>query len=345
MKKILMLIAILCLSSSLSAVHQVIDKHPEEEDLYPLSSPYVEGYLKVSDLHTIYYAQFGNPEGIPVIALHGGPGSQCYENWTRFFDPAIYRVIMFDQRGAGRSFPSAEMKENTPHHSVNDIELLRRFFGIEKWILFGGSYGSTLAILYGETYPEQVLAFILRGVTTSTREEYEHLFYGMKAVYPEYWEQMAAIFSKDEQRDLVSAFEKRIMDPNPEVHLPAARAFMYFDTRCATLVPNEKALEKILTGETETLNVARAFIHYSYNHFFLDEKQLLQNVHKIKHLPAILVQGRNDIICQPQSAYSLYVGWDNAELWFIPSAGHSANEKPIAQALKAAMDTIHSRIQ
>ena len=256
MKKIFFILASLTVCNFVTAEHQIVNKtYQEDASLYPVTASYEEGYLKVSDLHSIYYAQFGNPHGIPVVTIHGGPGCSCFESWTSFFDPSVYRVIMFDQRGAGRSIPSAEMQENSPHYAVKDIEQLRKFLGVDKWIVFGGSYGSTLAVLYGETHPESTLGFVLRGITMSTKEEYEHLFYGMRSTYPEAWEDMVSIFSAEERENLIDSFEKRIMDPDPTIHLPAARAFMYFDTICAKLCIDENALKQVLVDDTQTLAI------------------------------------------------------------------------------------------
>lgn len=328
--------------NDLGATHQVVSKLYAEQSLYPETKPFNEGYLKVSEDHAIYFAEFGNPEGIPVVTSHGGPGSQCCEYWTTFFNPALYHVIMFDQRGAGRSVPFASMENNTPQHSVEDMEKLRHHLGIDKWVLFGGSYGSFLSLLYGETHPENSLGFVLRGIFLCREHDYKHLFYGMKSVYPEAWQEMVEIIPESERHDLITAFHKRVMDPDPAIHLQAARAFMRFDTLCAHLLPSATNLEEVETDIIGTLGVARAFIHYSANAFFVEENQLLNNLSRIAHLPAIIVQGRYDVICPPQGAYDLYQLWPRSELWYISNSGHSAAEPGTSQGLREAMDLLPS---
>jgi proline iminopeptidase len=331
--------------NDLSASHQIVNKLYIEQSLYPQAKPFNDGHLEVSDGHSIYFAEFGNPSGIPVITSHGGPGSQCYEYWTTFFDPAVYRVIMFDQRGAGRSIPFASMENNTPQHSVEDMELLRHHLKVDKWILFGGSYGSFLSILYGETHPENCLGFVLRGIFLCREHDYKHLFYGMKTTYPEAWDDMVEIIPEDERHDLITAFHKRIMDPDPVIHLEVARAFMRFDTICASLLPNRENIEtKVNTDMISTLGVGRAFIHYAANAFFVEENQLLNDLSKIAHLPAIIVQGRYDVICPPQGAYDLYQKWPRSELWYISNAGHASSEPGISQGLREALDQIQQEI-
>lgn len=324
--------------NGLSAAHQIVNKLYTEQALYPQTKPFNEGHLQVSDGHSIYFAEFGNPEGIPVLTSHGGPGSQCYEYWTGFFDPAVYHVIMFDQRGAGRSIPFASMENNSPQHSVADMEKLRNHLGVDKWILFGGSYGSFISILYGETHPDRCLGFVLRGIFLCREHDYKHLFYGMKTTYPEAWDDMVAIIPEDEKDDLITAFHKRVMDPDPAIHLEAARAFMLFDTICASLLPYTTNLDKVNTNTIGTLGVGRAFIHYAANAFFVEENQLLNNISRISHLPCIIVQGRYDVICPPQGAYDLYQQWPRSELWYISNAGHTASEPGTSQGLREAMD-------
>lgn len=331
-------------TTCLHSVHQIINKMYQEQSLYSSTQPYNEGYLQVSEQHSIYFAEFGNPEGVDVVTIHGGPGSQCYSYWTSFFDPSVYHVVMFDQRGAGRSIPFAEMDENTPQNSVEDMEKLRNYLGVDRWIVFGGSYGSFLSLLYGEAYPENCLGFVLRGVWLCSEKEYKHLLYGMKANYPEVWDEMVADIPEDEREDLINAFHRRVMDPDPDVHLPAARAFMRFDIRCATLLPNLGSLQKVETNVISTLGIARAFIHYAANAFFVEEKQILNHISRIAHLPAIIVHGRYDVICPPQNAYDLYRQWPNSELWYISDAGHAASETGISQALREAMDQMKYEI-
>lgn len=341
MKAVGLFLALLTICS-LDAAHQVVSKTYSEVDLYPETKPYNEGYLKVSGDHAIYFAEFGNPDGMPVVTLHGGPGSQCYESWTKVFNPELYHVVMFDQRGAGRSVPFASMENNTPQLAIEDMEQLRSHLGIDKWIVFGGSYGSFLSILYGETHPENCLGFVLRGIFLCREHDYKHLFYGMGAAFPEVWQEMVEILPESERDDLITAFHKRVMDPDPAIHMQAAIAFMRFDTYCAHLLPHEQDIAEVDTDIISTLGIGRAFIHYAANAFFVEENQLLNNLSRMAHLPAIIVQGRYDVICPPQGAFDLYQQWPRSELWFISDAGHSSSEPGTAQGLREAMDLLPS---
>lgn len=308
------------------------------------AEPYDEGYLKVSELHSLYYAQFGNPAGLPVVVVHGGPGGGCEASWSSCFDLSFYRVVMFDQRGASRSKPMGAMQENTPQKSVEDMEVLRKHLGIDKWLLFGGSWGSALSILYGETHPDRALGFVLRGIFLARQKDYEHLVYGMKATFPDAWEDMVQAIPVEERSDLISAFHDRIMDPDPKVHLPAAQAFSRYETICGTLLPiTEMELSQGLSDHG-VLSVSRAFFHYTANHFFFRENQLLEDIDRIAHLPAILVHGRYDAICLPQIAFELHKNWEGSKLWFISNAGHFASEPPIGRALREATEEMKSII-
>ncbi|MCH9630444.1 MAG: Proline iminopeptidase [Chlamydiia bacterium] len=306
--------------------------------LYPIEKPREEGFLKVSELHEIFYATYGNPDGIPVVVLHGGPGFGCSDKMTKFFDLNLWNVVMFDQRGASRSKPFALMEENTPQHSVGDIEKLRKHLGIEKWVVFGGSWGSTLAALYGQEHYKHCLGFILRGVWLARKPDYMHLFYGMGKVFPEAYAPVVDYIPKEERHDLLTAYHRRFFDPDPEVHLPAAKVFMKFDLTCATHLPDSEFIEEALKNDTMLLGVARTFCQYAMNGFFLKPNQILSNMRKIAHLPAIIVQGRWDAICPPFMAYELHQSWKNSKLWMIPDGGHSANDPTIATALVAAGD-------
>lgn len=314
----------------------ITNKTFETLELYPVADPYQEGYLQVSDLHRLYYAQFGNPNGLPVLILHGGPGGGCNPLSTAFFDLSYYRVIMVDQRGARRSQPFAEMRENNSQSLVEDMELLREHLQVDKWLLFGGSWGSTLAILYGQTYPERILGFVLRGIFLARKRDYEHLFYGMRQFFPELWQSMVESLSTEEREDLITTLHNKIMNPDPSTHLPIAHSFMHYDAAAGTFKANPDTIPFL--DDALALSITRAFVHYSINNFFLTDNQLLRNMHKINHLPVIIVQGRYDIICPPQEAYELYTQWDNAQLWFIPEGSHFESEPSIARGLREALD-------
>jgi proline iminopeptidase len=318
--------------------------HSHEEACYdhpvhPIAQPREEGYLQVSDTHALFYAIYGNPNGIPVVVLHGGPGAGCDDGLCRFFDLNFWNVVMFDQRGAMRSKPLGCMEENSPQHSIRDIETLRKHLGIEKWVVFGGSWGSTLAILYGQEHPMRCTAFILRGIFLGREPDYLHLFYGMGKVFPEACQPFLDYIPEEERKDLLGAYYRRIMDPDPEVHKQAAYAFTRFDLICSTHLPNPEALERLLRNEKMVYSVSKAFVYYAYHRFFLEPNQILSRMQAIAHLPAVIVHGRWDAICLPQMAYALHQKWDNSMLWMAANGGHSANSDPaIAMALAKATD-------
>lgn len=303
-----------------------------------VATPNNEGYLAVSEKHTLFYATYGNPKGMPIIILHGGPGVGCDDTLSRFFDLSYWHVIMFDQRGASRSTPLGCMEENSPQHSIDDIEALREHLGISKWVVFGGSWGSTLGLLYGQAHPERCLGFILRGIFLAREQDYLHLFYDMGKIFPEAYAPFFHHIPKEERGDLLSAYYKRVMDPDPAVHLPAAKVFMKFDAICSTHLPNKESVEKFISNDALTLSIVRAFIYYSFHHFFLEPNQILNHMQRITHLPAIIVHGRYDAICLPEMAYLLHQNWENSALWVVPDGGHSANDPTISQALAKAAD-------
>ena len=304
--------------------------------LYPDAKIYNEGYLKVSGLHKIWYGEYGNPEGIPVIVLHGGPGAGIDSKVARFFDPNFYRVILFDQRGAGKSTPGAEMDENNTQNLITDIESLRKHLDIDKWLVFGGSWGSTLAITYGEEYPDRCIGFVLRGIFLGSREEAEQLWYGVRESYPEYWQQLLDILPENEREDLIAGYYKKIMDPDSKVHMKAAKAFITYDLKASFAL--QSLPDKILDNDHFNLNVTRAFTHYFMNNFFLKPNQLIDNIHKISHLPAIIVHGRQDLVCRTRRAYELFQAWPGSELIIVQDGGHAGMELPMANQLIRATD-------
>lgn len=306
--------------------------------LYPIATPNKEGYLAVSEKHSLFYATYGNPKGTPIVILHGGPGGGCDDALSRFFDLNYWHVIMFDQRGAMRSTPLGCMEENTPQNSIADIEALRKHLGIAQWVVFGGSWGSTLGLLYGQAHPERCLGFILRGIFLAREQDYLHLLYGMGKIFPEAYELFLYHIPEEERDDLLSAYYKRVMDPNPEIHLPAAKAFMQYDSICSTHLPSKESVEEVIGNGALALSIARAFLYYSYHKFFLEPNQILSNMERIAHIPSIIVQGRWDAICLPEMAYILHKKWNNSVLWFVPDGGHSANDPTISQTLANAAD-------
>lgn len=298
------------------------------------------GYLQVSSVHSIYYEQRGNPDGLPVLVVHGGPGWGCPPEFANFFDPEFYRIIFFDQRGAGRSRPFGEMGDNTTQDLVEDMEKLRHHLDVDKWLLFGGSWGVALSLVYGEAYPEPCLGFVLRGVFLACSEEIDHLVYRMGATFPEAWEIYEKHIPPCERFDLIDAYYRRVLDPDPEVHLPAARAFMFYDLTCATHLPNPGFLEKALSNDNMILGVARGYFYYAKHRFFLEEDQIMQNLEKISHLPAFIINGRYDTICPPKGAYRLHKAWPGSVLNLVPDGGHASGDAPIFKALSEIMEEI-----
>lgn len=313
--------------------------------LYPITKAREEGHLKVSKLHTLFYATYGNPEGIPVVILHGGPGIGCSDSMTQFFDLERWNVIMFDQRGAMRSTPFCSMEENTPQHSIQDIETLRNHLGIKKWMVFGGSWGSTLAILYGQAHPEACIGFIIRGITFCREQDYLHLFYAMGKIFPEAYHEFLASIPENEHQDLLSACYRRVFDPDPKIHMPVTKAFMRYDLICSTHLPNHATLDKLLQDDRFLLSGMKAFMYYAKHRFFLQPNQILTNMQKITHLPALMVHGRWDAVCLPEMAYTLYQNWQNSKLWMVTEGGHCAPDPAIARALATATDLFADKIR
>ncbi len=313
-------------------------------DLYPIMSPNYEGYVPVSKTHTLFYATYGNPRGIPIVILHGGPGEGCSEEMTRFFDLRRFYVILFDQRGSNKSLPFASLEENTPHHSVEDLEILRTHLGIETWLIFGGSWGSTLAILYGQSHPERCKGFILRGIFLGRKQDYLHLLYDMGKISPKAYDKFLHFIPEEERSDLLTAYYNRVMHPNPEVYLPAARSFLEFDATCVRFSANPQSVEHVLKNDHKVYCVAKHFLYYSKNQFFLEPNQILSRMDKIKHIPAVIIHGKYDIVTLPENAYTLHRAWDNSTLWMTSLGGHSSLENANASALATALDLFADQI-
>jgi proline iminopeptidase len=305
--------------------------------LYPEIEPYHQGMLPLDARHTLYWEQSGNAEGIPVLFLHGGPGAGSAPSHRRFFDPAHYRIIIYDQRGAGRSTPLGETHDNTTPHLIEDIETLRQYLGIEKWLVFGGSWGSTLALAYGEAHPARCLGFILRGIFLCRKSEIDWFLYGLRHFFPEAWQDFVAPLSPLERNDILAAYYRHLMDPDPAIHMPAARAWGRYEGRCSTLLPSPETVN-YFSSDTVALGLARMEAHYFSHDIFLPQNALLDNVTKLHPLPAIIVQGRYDAVCPIVSANDLHQAWPQAEYMIIEDAGHSAWEPGIRSALVQATD-------
>ena len=307
--------------------------------LYDAIEPYDQGMIAVSPLHTLYYEQCGNPEGQPVVFLHGGPGGGTIPEYRRFFDPAAYRIVLFDQRGAGRSTPHASLEENTTWHLVADVERLRERFGIERWVVFGGSWGSTLALAYAETHPERVRALVLRGIFLCRQKEIEWFYQeGASAIYPEVWEEFRRVIPEAERSDMLGAYHRRLTSEDETVRLEAARAWSVWEGSTSKLFPDQGLIDHF--GEPQlALALARIECHYFVNHaFFESDNYLIENIGRIRSIPAVIVQGRYDVVCPMMSAWELYKAWPEAALQVISDAGHSALEPGITSALVEATD-------
>lgn len=311
---------------------------PYEDLLFPEIQPFEESYLKVSDLHSLWYAQYGNPLGAPIVVFHGGPGFGCSPIDMRYFDPTYYRIILFDQRGGKRSKPNGETQQNSTPDLIEDIEKLRKHLSIQKWFIFGGSWGSALAILYAEAFTEKCLGFILRGVFLARKADVQHTWYGMQAIYPEAWEKFQTFLPAEERADLITNYYQRLMNPDPTIHLSASRALVNYLLTCSALLPSTATIEAFLENETLALGISRLFTTYSINHFFIEENQLLNNLSRITHLPALIVHGRYDMLCKAKNAYDLHRNWPSSELTIVQDAGHSALEPGISKALIAASE-------
>jgi proline iminopeptidase len=312
-------------------------------ELFPPIEPYDKGMMPVSPVHTLYYEQCGNPEGQPVVFLHGGPGGGIMPDYRRFFDPAAYRIILFDQRGSGKSTPHAGLEDNTTWHLVEDIETLREHFGVDTWHVFGGSWGSTLALAYAETHPERVRSLCLRGIFLCRPKEIRWFYQeGTSYLFPDVWEEYEKIIPDEERGDFVSAYYRRLTGDDEEAKLAAARAWSVWEGSTSKLLFDYSMIEKFNDAEF-ALAFARIECHYFMNNaFFPTDNYLIENVGKIRHIPAVIVQGRYDVVCPMVSAWELHSAWPEADLRVIPDAGHSATEPGIVDALVEATERFKS---
>jgi len=312
---------------------------PRRGGLYPEIEPYRTGALRVSDLHEIYFEESGNPRGKPVVFLHGGPGGRTEPKQRRFFDPAAYRVVLFDQRGCGKSTPHACLTDNTTWHLVADMERMREHLGIQRWQLFGGSWGSTLALAYAETHPDRVTELVLRGIFLLRQQEihwsYQH---GADAIFPDAWEDFLAPIPPDEHGDLLHAYHARLTSDDPAVRQAAAKTWSSWEGKTSSLYPNPEIIARS-AGDEFSLARSRIECHYFVNGAFFDhDGQLLTNVGRIRHIPTVIVQGRYDVVCPMASAWALHRVFPEADLRIVPDAGHAATEPGTLHKLIEATD-------
>ncbi|CAH1775142.1 unnamed protein product [Owenia fusiformis] len=311
----------------------------EARGLYPEIEPFESGKLKVSDVHEIYYEQSGNKNGNPVIFLHWGPGGGTSPKDRRFFDPAVYRIVLMDQRGAGKSTPAAELKDNTTWHLVEDIESLRKHLNIEKWVVFGGSWGSTMSLVYAETYPDRVKALILRGIFTARRSELLWFWQeGASNLFPDLWEKYLAPIPEVERGDLISAYYRRLTGNDEDEKLACARAWTTWEMETAKLLQDQNYLKKT-ENDVWTLQFARLECHYFvHGAFFKTDGQIIENADRLKDIQGVIIQGRYDVCCPVKTAWDLYKRWPSADFQFVDDAGHSETETGITALLLQATE-------
>lgn len=308
-------------------------------ELYPPIEPYASGTLVLDARHRMYWEESGNPNGIPVVFLHGGPGAGATPAHRRFFDPAVYRIVIFDQRGSGRSTPHGDLTDNTTQHLIADTETLRVARGIPSWIVFGGSWGSTLALAYAQAHPTSVRALVLRGIFLSRKSEIDWFLYGMRSVFPEAWRAFAHFLPPEERGDLLASYHRRLVDPDPQIHMPAARAWSTFEGSCSTLLPSPETIASF-GEEHKALGLARIEAHYFINGSFMRDGQLIEEIDRIRTIPTTIVQGRYDMVCPIVSADDLARAWPQAQYVIVPDAGHSAMEPGVRSALVGAMERL-----
>ncbi len=316
---------------------------PLPESLFPPIEPYASGRLRVDELHELYWECCGNPQGIPVLFLHGGPGGGLSPVHRRFFNPAHYRIVLFDQRGAGQSTPLGETRANTTQLLIEDIERLREMLKVNQWLLFGGSWGSTLALAYGQAHPERCLGFVLRGIFLFGQDEVDWFMHGMRLFFPEVHAVFAAQVPAEERGDLLQAYSQRLFSDDPKISMPAAHAWARYEGSSSYLVPNADAIAGFMADRV-ALGLSRLEAHYFKHHGFLEPGQLLRNLDRIRDLPAWIVQGRYDMVCPPVSAWRLSLAWPQAEFELVPTAGHSAMEPGITAALVRATEAFRGKL-
>ena len=306
--------------------------------LYPEIEPYASGHLDVGDGHKIYWERSGTPGAKPAVMLHGGPGAGCSPEHRRQFDPQRYNITLFDQRGCGRSTPHASLEANTTWHLVADIERLREMAGIERWMVYGGSWGSTLALAYAQAHPDRATELVLRGIFTFRQSELDWLYkYGASEVYPDKWEEFLAPIPEEERDDLVAAYHRRLTGPDPDARLAAAKAWSKWEAETVTLLPDPHVIDEH-TDDDFAIAIARIENHYMINKGWLDEGQLIANAGRLKDIPGVIVQGRHDCCTPPAAAWDLKKAWPEVELEIVPDGGHLFSEPGIKDGLIRATD-------
>lgn len=316
-------------------------ERPSRGQLFPDIRPNRSGYLTLDDRHVMYWEESGNPSGIPIVFLHGGPGAGASAMHRRFFDPHYFRIIILDQRGCGRSSPIADTVNNTTGHLVSDLERLRRHLDVDRWVLFGGSWGATLALVYAIHHPERCMSLILRGVFLGTAREIDWFFYGMRNFFPENWKEFAGLLPTEQRTTLLESYYKRLMNPDPLIHNTAASLWTRYEASCSSLIPRVgTSTAAYAENRHHSLALARIEAHYFINNAFLADNEILASFGQFKHIKGIIVQGRYDVVCPLKNVYALVERWPAARLEVIPDAGHSANDPGLQAALIEATEEI-----
>jgi len=313
--------------------------------LFNSIKPYVSHHLQVDGLHSLYIEECGNPAGLPVVFLHGGPGAGCAPYHRRYFDPNIYRIILFDQRGCGKSTPHASLEENTSWHLVADIEMIRKHLNIDKWVVFGGSWGSTLGLLYAQTHPDSVSGLILRGIFLARDKDVQWFYQeGTSRLFPDHWQNFIKPIAESERCDMVTAYHRQLTGDNEIQQLRAAKAWSIWEGVTATLQTDQDVVSSFSNSHT-ALSVARIECHYFMNKCWLEPNQLISNIDKIRHIPGYIVQGRYDVICPVEQAWELASAWPEAKLSIIGDAGHAIVEPGITSALLQITEEMSERLK
>jgi proline iminopeptidase len=310
----------------------------QDLDMFPPIEPRRTGMLPVDEVHTLYWEESGNPDGIPVVYVHGGPGGGSSPEKRQWFDPDSYRIILFDQRAAYRSTPLGEVRNNTTQLLVDDMEVLRKMLGIDKWLVAGGSWGTTLSLAYGQAYPDACLGFVLRGIFLGTPDEIDWFLYGMRRFFPKAHSDFVGWLPEQERKDVLTAYEKRLFSADHDSRMEAARRWFKYTESCSLLQHNPKLVEEASKDDSVVYGTGRLDAFFFRNHMFLEADQLVANIHRIAHIPVVIVQGGHDVIAPPESAYRVHRAWPGSVLHIAHDAGHSPSEPGIRRKVIQAIE-------
>lgn len=312
------------------------------QTFYPAIKTYADHKIAVDDIHTIFFEESGNPDGVPVVVVHSGPGTGCEPYHRRFFDPNVYRIICFDQRGAGRSTPHAELEKNNTHNLISDMEKIREYLHIDRWVIWGGSWGSTLSLLYAQAHPDNVRGMILHSIFLGRKSDINWFYQsGANKIFPDYWQDFVEGLSREEAQNPLKAYHQRLNGSDEIARMATAKTWSLWQARCTALQPHHQLIDHF-SDPYFAVGLATIETHYFLNHCFIEENQILENIDKIKHIPAILIHGRYDMVCPLHTAWELHNVWDNSELYIVRDAGHSQKEPGTIDAIILATKRIAS---